>query len=147
MDAASGNPGMTHHIAFIVEQALGHATYALNLQRHVARAPDVEACWAPIAWETSGVTRRLPIYRSNWTVRAGIRARRALSSIAARARLDALFFHTHVPAVLSMKWIRRVPSIVSLDATPRQYDAFGEHYGHRVGPAWVEHLKWRMYRE
>jgi glycosyltransferase involved in cell wall biosynthesis len=137
----------SYRIAFVLEQALGHATHARNLQRHVSREPDIRACWAPIPWETRGVASHLPIYRSNWTVRAGIRARRAIGGMAARARLDALFFHTQVPAVLARKWIRRVPSIVSLDATPLQYDALGEHYGHGVGPAWVEHLKWRLHRE
>ena len=142
------HPGVTsYRIAFVLEQALGHATHARNLRRHVSREPDIRACWAPIPWETRGVASHLPIYRSNWTVRAGIRARRAIGGIAARGQLDALFFHTQVPAVLARKWIRRVPSIVSLDATPLQYDALGEHYGHRVGPAWVEHLKWRLHRE
>ncbi len=135
-----------HRIGFIVEQTLGHVTYAQNLQRTVAADPDIRACWEPIAWETRGVASRVPIYRSNWTVRAGIRARRAIGRISGRATVDALFFHTQVPAMLSTGWMRRVPSVVSLDATPRQYDAFGEHYRHRVGPAWLEHLKWTAHR-
>src|SRR5262249_7700708 len=87
-----------------------------------------------------------PIYRSNWTVRAGLRARRAIARMSAHARLDALFFHTQVPAVLSMRWLRRVPSIISLDATPRQYDTLGAFYRHRVGPDWLEHLQWQRHR-
>ena len=135
-----------YRIGFIVEQALGHVTYARNLQRNVSSDPDIRACWELIAWETSGLASRLPIYRSNWTVRAGLRARRAIRRMAAQARLDALFFHTQVPAMLSMGWIRGLPSVISLDATPRQYDAFGAIYGHRVGPAWLEHVKWKLHR-
>ena len=138
--------GRDYRIGFIVEQTLGHVTHARTLQRNVSCDVDIRACWEPIAWETSGVARHLPIFRSNWTVRAGFRARRAITRLAAEARLDALFFHTQVPAVLSTTWIRRVPSIISLDATPLQYDTFAEHYGHRVGPAWLERVKRELHR-
>jgi glycosyltransferase involved in cell wall biosynthesis len=43
--------------------------------------------------------------------------------------------------------MRRVPSIVSLDATPLQYDAMGEVYHHAQGPAWLERLKWTLNRD
>ncbi|HXJ82115.1 MAG TPA: glycosyltransferase family 4 protein [Candidatus Methylomirabilis sp.] len=144
---ASGLAAVTvYRIGFIVEQALSHALYGRNLQQHVSGDPDIHAHWELIAWETSGLLRHLPIYRSNWTVRAGLRARRAIARMTAQAQLDALFFHTQVPAVLSMRWVRRVPSIISLDATPLQYDTFGERYRHRVGPAWLEHVKRMVHR-
>lgn len=136
-----------YRIGFIVEQALGHGTYARNLQQGVASDRSVRAHWELIAWETSGIASCLPIYRSNWTVRAGLRARRAIGRITRAGRLDALFFHTQVPAVLSTGWVRRLPSVVSLDATPLQYDALGAAYGHTRGPAWMERLKWRLNRD
>jgi glycosyltransferase involved in cell wall biosynthesis len=61
--------------------------------------------------------------------------------------LDALFFHTQVPAVLSSNWVRRFPSVVSLDATPIQYDALGQFYNHQPGTTWLEHLKWKLNRD
>jgi glycosyltransferase involved in cell wall biosynthesis len=57
-----------------------------------------------------------------------------------------MFIHTQVPAILLPDLIRRIPTVVSLDATPIQYDELGEHYGHTTGSARIEHLKWRMNR-
>src|SRR3712207_4074017 len=136
-----------YRIGFIIEQALGHITHTKNLQLNVPRDPDVRAYWGLVRWETSGLSSRIPIYKSNWTVRAGIRARQAVADITRQAQLDALFFHTQVPAILSTSWIRRIPSIVSLDATPIQYDALGQFYSHDQGPVWLEHLKWKLNRD
>jgi glycosyltransferase involved in cell wall biosynthesis len=60
--------------------------------------------------------------------------------------LDALFIHTQVPSVLVPDWVRKVPSVVSLDATPMQYDELGAHYDHTPGNERVERLKWRLNR-
>jgi glycosyltransferase involved in cell wall biosynthesis len=69
-----------------------------------------------------------------------------LPALNRRARLNAIFFHTQVTAVLSPDWMRRIPSIVSLDATPRQYDRLGAFYQHTTGPACLENWKWRLNR-
>ena len=135
-----------HTIAFILEQALGHVTHARNLQAYVPRDPSVKPLWALLPYEVEGWAARLPIYKSNWTVRAGLRARQALGQITRHASVDALFFHTQVAAVLCNDYLRRYPSVVSLDATPMQYDELGATYGHHAGPAWLEHTKWQMNR-
>jgi glycosyltransferase involved in cell wall biosynthesis len=135
-----------YRVGMIVEQALGHRTHAENLQRAVPQDPEIEAVWGLIPWEVGGLAARLPLYGSNWTVRAGLRARRHLTRMARSGRLEALFFHTQVPAVLALDWVRRVPTVVSLDATPLQYDALGASYGHATGPAGLERLKWRLNR-
>jgi glycosyltransferase involved in cell wall biosynthesis len=57
-----------------------------------------------------------------------------------------MFVHTQVPAVLLGPWMRRVPTVVSIDATPEQYDELGEFYAHVRGPALVERFKHRMNR-
>jgi glycosyltransferase involved in cell wall biosynthesis len=48
--------------------------------------------------------------------------------------------------VLARRWLERVPSVVSLDATPLQYDELGAQYGHTSANRHVEHLKWRANR-
>lgn len=136
-----------YNIGFVMEQALGHVTHTKNLQTNVTLDAEVRAHWALVAWETHGLAGRIPVYKSNWTVRAGLRARSSLARIARQARLDALVFHTQVPAILATDWVRRIPSIVSLDATPLQYDRLGEFYRHASGPAWLEGLKWRLNRD
>jgi glycosyltransferase involved in cell wall biosynthesis len=136
-----------YNIAFVIEQALGHITHGKNLQANVPKDPQVQPYWALVPWETRGLAARLPLYRSNWTVRAGWRARRMVGAIARQVKLDAILFHTQVPAVLSAGWLRQIPGVVSLDATPLQYDELGEFYGHAAGPAWLERLKWRLNRD
>jgi glycosyltransferase involved in cell wall biosynthesis len=138
------NTSRLYHIGFILEQALGHITHTRNLQTCVTQDPSVQPHWALVPWEARGWAARVPLYKSNWTVRAGLRARRLLAGLARQTRFDALFFHTQVPAILATDWIRRIPSVVSLDATPLQYDELGLAYGHSAGPPWLEQLKWRQ---
>ncbi|WP_322510880.1 glycosyltransferase family 4 protein, partial [Chloroflexus sp.] len=140
------NGSALYNIGFVLEQALGHVTHAKNLQANIRHDPDVRPHWALIPFETHGLAARLPVYKSNWTVRAGLRARRSLGRLVKHAAIDALFFHTQVPAVLNPDWLRRFPSIVSLDATPLQYDQLGPYYQHESGPQWLEKLKWRLNR-
>jgi glycosyltransferase involved in cell wall biosynthesis len=46
-----------------------------------------------------------------------------------------------VPAVLQTPWMKQVPTVVSLDATPMQYDELGEFYAHDVGSDPAERVK------
>lgn len=137
----------TYQFGFILEQALGHITHTKNLQQNVASDGDVQPHWGLIPFDAQGLAGRVPLYSSNWTLRAGVRARRTVARLASHAQLDALFFHTQVPAVLSTSWIKRIPSVISLDATPLQYDALGQVYGHAPGAAWIERLKWQLNRD
>jgi glycosyltransferase involved in cell wall biosynthesis len=136
-----------YEFGFLLEQSLGHVTHAKNLLTNVALDPEVRAHWGLIDFEATGVAGRIPLYRSNWTVRAGVCAYREVARMNRQTRLDALFFHTQVPAILAQRWLRKIPGIVSLDATPLQYDELGMFYKHEQGPAWLEALKWRLNRD
>ncbi|MDG4603576.1 MAG: hypothetical protein P9C55_12525 [Defluviicoccus sp.] len=109
-----------YDVAFVIEQALGHATHADNLRATIGTDQAIRPHWALIPFETFGISARIPFFASNWTVRAGIRARRALERLSRQTRLDAVFIHTQVPALLCTGWLRRLPGFVSLDATPIQ---------------------------
>jgi glycosyltransferase involved in cell wall biosynthesis len=134
------------HIGFVLERSLGHITHADNLARLLPKDPAIDAELLPVDYDVAGWPAKVPLFNSNWTVRAGLRARRALRSAHARRALDALFIHTQVPAVLCRRWIAAVPTVVSLDATPLQYDELGAHYGHETGNARLERLKWKANR-
>jgi glycosyltransferase involved in cell wall biosynthesis len=136
-----------YEFGFLLEQALGHVTHAKNLLTNVALDPEVRAHWGLIDFGVTGVADKIPFYRSNWTLRAGVCAYREVARMNRQARLDALFFHTQVPAILAQRWLRKIPSIVSLDATPLQYDELGMFYKHEQGPAWLEAWKWRLNRD
>ena len=132
-------------VGVVVEQALGHITHGANLERLLGRVDEIEVVYLPIDQSIGRHARRLPLW-SNWTVRAGVRARRAVARTWRRDRpLDVLFVHTQVPAMFLGRWMRRIPTIVSLDATPLQYDELGESYDHRRGPAFVEAAKHRVH--
>jgi glycosyltransferase involved in cell wall biosynthesis len=136
------------NFGFIIEKTLGHVTHGLNLQERISSDPTIQAEWGFPTWKHDGLVGKLPVVRSNWTLQAGLQTRMILRDFYRRCpRLDALFFHTQVTAVLSPDWLRRFPSIVSLDATPRQYDRLGAFYGHSTGPAWLENWKWRLNRD
>lgn len=136
-----------YEFGFLLEQSLGHVTHTKNLLSNIAHDPDVRAHWGLIDFEAKGIAGRVPVYRSNWTVRAGVRAYREVARMNRKNRIDALFFHTQVPAILAQRWLRKIPGIVSLDATPLQYDELGSFYKHERGPAWLEAWKWRMNRD
>lgn len=133
------------YVGFVIEDHLGHATHAENLLRELDRR-GLTAAWMPIPFPVDGLARHVPGYGSNWTVRAGVRARRAIARAHRDRPLDALFVHTQVAAVLSSSWFARVPAVVSLDATPRQIDELGGHYGHATAGGRVEQLKLRANR-
>lgn len=127
-------------VGFVLEQTLGHVTHTDNLRRLIPNSGRIDADFELVPFEVTGRWSRLPGW-SNWTVRAGVRARRSIRRLVRRRGVEALFVHTQVPATLSVGWLRRVPSVISLDATPRQYDEMGVHYSHAPGARPVEKVK------
>ena len=124
----------------MLEQTLGHVTHGKNLERLLPEVPGFAVEFAHVPFDVTGWRSLVPGF-GNWTMRAGIRGRRAVRR---HERPDVMIVHTQVPAVLMGRALTRVPTVVSLDATPKQYDSLGEHYAHPVGPELVERLKMRL---
>ena len=129
-------------VGFVLEQTLGHITHSDNLQHLIGADESIDAVFEPIAFDVEGWAAHVPGF-GNWTVRAGIRTRRAIRRLRKGGPLDAMFIHTQVPAILSPDHVKDVPTVVSLDATPIQYDELGAHYGHDTGGRAVERFKWQ----
>lgn len=147
--AAANGQVAAPRIGFVLEQTLGHVTHAQNLRALLAGSTAITPEWLPIAFGmdgSDGLIERLPMYR-NWTVRAGMRARRAIAASHERQALDGLFIHTQVPAVLCRSWMRRLPTVISIDATPLQYDSLGAHYAHEAANPRVERAKHALNRQ
>jgi glycosyltransferase involved in cell wall biosynthesis len=123
-------------VAFVMEQHLGHRTYAENLRAYVDSA--VDARWVPIDYAVGAALDRLPVPGG---VKAAASARAAVRRGIADA--DVLVFNTQVPAVLGGRAVRSRRYVVITDVTPIQYDAMAAGYGHRAdrpGPvAWLKH--------
>jgi glycosyltransferase involved in cell wall biosynthesis len=139
-----GNGAVRFRIGFAMEQNLGHRTHYRNLLRYVAEDPAVSPAWVPIEFEPPGRLYRLPGVRSNLSARASLYAFRAFRRLRREGPVDAFFYHTQVTALLS-PLLASVPTVVSLDATPVNYDSVGEFYGHASGGP-LEGLKWRLNR-
>jgi glycosyltransferase involved in cell wall biosynthesis/GT2 family glycosyltransferase len=130
---------------FVLEQTLGHVTHSSNLQTLLVDHPLIDVDIVPIEFDVGPPFEWLPGGR-NWTVRAGLRTALALRRRHSQRPLEMLFVHTQVPAVLNNRWLRRTRSIVSLDATPVQYDSLGEFYAHRAGSSVAERVKTSLNR-
>lgn len=115
---------------FVLEQTLGHAAHARNLEPVLKAHPHVEATVIPIMFDAAPVMQRLPGLRT-WSIRASWMARAALRRRLRRGPVDALYIHTHVAALLVTDLMRFTPTVVSLDATSGGFDTVGAAYGHR----------------
>ncbi len=135
---------MTHRLGFALEHTLGNTTHAENLKRVVAEDSSVRPFYADLNPFASRLwLATLPGIRNNWQVRASLEAYLTL-----RAQwLDGAFFHTHSTSLFSAGLMRRVPSVLSLDATRVQLDSFGAHYGANPNPnPRIKALNRRLYQ-
>ncbi len=129
----------------MLEQALGHVAYGMSLRKALAERTDMETVWIEIPFG-EGRIGRIPTFGKNWTVRGSLRARRAIGD-AHRARpFDALFVHTQTIGLFSGDYMAKVPTLMSLDATPLNYDELASWYGDRVHVAPIERLKLMAHR-
>lgn len=127
-------------IGFVLEQSLGHVAYGMSLKRALADRRDFEPVWIEVPFEP-GSFGKLPWVGRNWTLRGSCRAWAALRRACAERPFDALFVNTQTIGLFSGGFMKRIPTLLSLDATPRNYDELAPWYGDRVHPAPVERAK------
>jgi glycosyltransferase involved in cell wall biosynthesis len=132
-----------------MEQTLGHVTHARNLRAVIEQLPHLfQPEWLPIPYPPRGYERFLPLVNSQWSIRASLRARLALDRVMARQSLDAVMFHTQVTSLFSQSIMRRLPTVVSMDATPINFDSVGFYYQHRAaGKGFLDRQRYRLNRE
>jgi glycosyltransferase involved in cell wall biosynthesis len=127
---------------FILEQHLGHQTYAENLRWGLAQQTKVVPEWAAITYEACGWIEKIPLPVS---IRGALRGRCQVRAILRRARYDVALFNTQVPAVLAGNIVRQRPYLIATDITPRQYDAMAAFYQHHADrPGLVSTVKHRL---
>ena len=129
-----------YHFAFVVEQGLGHIVHGMNLESSLLDQVDIDATILRVRpGETPGVK---PLrWVDNWSLQMSWEARSALRTVMQSRRVDCVFIHTQVAALFGRGIMRDVPTVVSLDATPVNFDSIGEAYGHRRQLALFEHMK------
>jgi glycosyltransferase involved in cell wall biosynthesis len=130
-------------MVFVLEQALGHMTHGRNIESVLAEAPGIAPSVIRVEQPPASLTSRLPLL-STWSFEASWATRSALRKRLAQGPADALFVHTQVASLFSVREMRAVPTVISMDCTPVNIDDFG--YGHtRQGRA-LEWAKWQMNR-
>jgi glycosyltransferase involved in cell wall biosynthesis len=121
---------MPYNLGFVMEQTLGQVTHTQNFQYWVAKDPDVEPTWILITFDPNEPWSNAPLVRNNWTLRASLQARAKLRAVLREKQLDGVFFHTMVTALFGHRLMATIPSVVSMDATPLNFDAIGTPYSH-----------------
>ena len=121
------------NFCFAIEHRLGHVTHYQNLTRWVAEDADIHPTWIPIKTGENDIWERVPIIRNNWSLQASLRARDAIKAALQVQPLDALFLHTQTLALFSIPLMKHIPTVISTDATPLNYDIVGAGYNHKVG--------------
>ncbi len=127
---------------FILEQHLGHQTYAANLRWGLAQQTKIVPEWTAITYEACGWLEKIPL---PVRIRGALRGRCQVRTILRRARYDVAFFNTQVPAVLAGNIVQQRPYLIATDITPRQYDAMAAFYQHHADrPGLVSTIKHRL---
>lgn len=113
---------------FVLEQHIGHRTFAQNLRRFIAPREDLQSNWVDVTYEEPGtVWSRLPIPEK---VRGPLNGRSQARHGLQQNPPDVAIFNTQVPAALAGNLVQNQPSFLCTDITPRQYDEMAEHYHH-----------------
>ncbi len=120
------------NFGFAIEHRLGHITHYQNLARWVTEDPDIRPTWMPIETSKNDIWELVPVIRNNWSLQASLRTRDALKAALSVQPLDAIFLHTQTLALFAIPFMRKIPTIVSTDATPLNYDIVGAGYNHKV---------------
>jgi glycosyltransferase involved in cell wall biosynthesis len=119
---------------------MGHVSYGMGLKRALADRDDIEAEWIEVPFEP-GRFGMLPFIGGNWTLRGSVRAARAIAAADRRRPLDALFIHTQTISLFSAPLMARIPTLLSLDATPINYDELAAPYRAAVHGPRIERAK------
>jgi glycosyltransferase involved in cell wall biosynthesis len=137
---------MRPRIGFVLEQALGHVAYGISLREALSARDDLECEWLEVSFAEEGF-ERIPVLGKSYMFRGNVRARNAIARAHGRRPFDALFVHTSMIALLlAPDYMARIPTVLSLDATPLNYDELASWYGHEIRGKPMEHAKLLVHR-
>jgi glycosyltransferase involved in cell wall biosynthesis len=125
--------GKKYRFLFVIEMTGGNATYFQNLKDVISVRDDICSTWLPIELEPRELIARVPPISMNWTLRGGLVTRARVRALERSGlHFDAAFFHHQVVATFLHEFRRRVPLVISTDATPISYFQYAKWYGSRV---------------
>jgi glycosyltransferase involved in cell wall biosynthesis len=129
------------HLAFAIDAGGGNLTYQRNLSAALSGVEEVQSDFLPIQIGDHDVWGRIPLLGRNLALTASARAAAALHAADRRHPLSAAMIHSQSLALLAVPFMRRVPTLISTDGTPANYDSFGAALGHKVYGPTIEGAK------
>lgn len=134
-------------LVFAIDQSGGNAVYQANLSRALQAAPGVEATYHGVHVVADDIWQLVPGVRSNYALTASARAASALHATRRRTgHVDAALIHSQSIALFSIPFMRRVPTVISSDGTPRNYDSYAAGLEHPIHGPRIEAFKRRWTR-
>lgn len=107
----------------------GIEVFMRNLKEVVDTTAEIDGQWIFLESHLPELIARVPPLSFNWALKGGLVARkRALDSEAAGNRFDTIFVNHLIPAMWLGKFRRRIPMVMSLDATPTLLEKYGKWY-------------------
>ncbi len=112
----------------------GIVTYIQNLQDTLDTRSNLECSWVYVERNPRELISRIPPFSMNWTLKGGMVMRSRVHALEKNGKIfDAAFFNHIVPVFFLGEFKRRVPLIISLDATPKLLDDIGKWYNTSAG--------------
>ena len=132
-------------IGFVIEQGLGHITHAKNLQYWVDMDSDVIPHRLLIPHQAKDLWQKLP--GLPFSIRLSLRARDAIKREWLREQPDCLYLHTQGLSLFSLGFMKRIPTVISLDATPINFGTIAAAYDTAPTAGIVNRIKTEWFRK
>jgi glycosyltransferase involved in cell wall biosynthesis len=120
----SGAKSSYSRLGLVIEQKLGHITHTQNLARWLSVDSSIQPTWLNVPDHGDDFWQRVPTIALKDSGRAWNLVNTALQE----QSFDCLYYHTQATALLSLSIMQRIPTIISLDATPINFSSVAEVY-------------------
>jgi glycosyltransferase involved in cell wall biosynthesis len=129
---------------FVIEQSmLGHITYTQNLKESVSKDSSINPTWMLVPLDQKDRWQIVP----RVSTRLSLRARGMVSKAIQNNNLDCLFYHTPMISMFSLQLMQQIPTILSLDSTPFNFNTIAASYQSKVPTGVLARLKFEWYRK
>ncbi|MGE5314906.1 MAG: glycosyltransferase family 4 protein [Acidobacteriota bacterium] len=126
-----------YRLLFSVAMFSGNATYYKNLYDIVSSMEEIDAVWLPIEWEPKEWYARFWPLSLNWSVKGGVVTRRRVQALERSGmRFDAALFHHQMLPLWLFGFRKRVPMVITTDATPVLHDRYARWYEKKLNRAY-----------
>lgn len=142
LEHLADDPIPSYRLGLVMEHALGHVTITQSLTQWLGDDPSVQPTWMQVQSPANDIWENIPAY----ALRMSLRARTLVRAALQKEALDCLLYHTHVTALFSLGLMQHIPTVVSLDATPINFNTVGATYGYKATNGLIEQLKFKRYR-